>query len=636
MQDLPTSDGQPGHNGHALPYCVWEIPPAKMQFRLSLAVVETLSRDVMEGFKTVPRRGLEVGGVLLGRIAADQDSAVVSVDSAVPLDCEHERGPSLWLSERDMRVLADLVAAHPPDRETGMRVVGFYRSQTRHEMLLPDTADRLLMEQRFSGTPELFLMIRPSAGAGAGAALFLWDGEQFQSPDPCLEFPFQSAVLRSGEYRLEHGVGGTAAAPSSALAGVARPARAHHLAAVVDTQLKDPPMANPRRKLSFRVEAARYRAAAAAWLRRWSPRWERPAWSPGWTKPALSVAAVAAVVAAGAWGVHWYQQSVEPAPSSLALTVDRDAGALRVRWDRGAAAIRNARSATLWINDGARQDRLTLDTAQLRQGSVAYWPSNDDVNFRLEVLDARRTVTESVRVVGLAPPAPPPASPAAAPAPAAETAAVAPPRVKPSPFQQHRDAEAAQGDDSDLHPRTVFVSPSSQPAAAQPAAATPAPQIAKAATPPAELKPAAAPAPVTQVSMSYETSRESRVGRVVGKIPLIGRIHRRHEEDLTPPKPVEIFKPAVPAELGRSFAGEVPIDIKVHVGESGKVEDAELVSDVSGGSAARLADLALHAARRSKFSPARLGDRAVPADVVLHYRVTGSAAQIAAQPGTAE
>jgi TonB family protein len=79
--------------------------------------------------------------------------------------------------------------------------------------------------------------------------------------------------------------------------------------------------------------------------------------------------------------------------------VQWDGSALSLRWNRAAAAIRTAGGGVVWIDDGGEQRRLILSRDELTEGSIAYWPSSGDVNFRLEVTDGRNTASESVRAV---------------------------------------------------------------------------------------------------------------------------------------------------------------------------------------------------------------------------------------------
>ena len=64
---------------------------------------------------------------------------------------------------------------------------------------------------------------------------------------------------------------------------------------------------------------------------------------------------------------------------------------------------------------------------------------------------------------------------------------------------------------------------------------------------------------------------------------------------------------------------DVQINIKVYVNAAGKVEYAEVISKVA--EADRdLASLAMFAARRWEFAPARSAGSAVAGEVILHYQ----------------
>jgi hypothetical protein len=51
--------------------------------------------------------------------------------------------------------------------------------------------------------------------------------------------------------------------------------------------------------------------------------------------------------------------------------------------------IRGANRGVLWIDDGSRRRHLDLKAEDLTQGSIQYWPSNSDVDFKLEVFTPR-------------------------------------------------------------------------------------------------------------------------------------------------------------------------------------------------------------------------------------------------------
>jgi hypothetical protein len=75
----PKKQGVPG-------YYVWQIPGKPVAVHLHLDVVDRILADVMRGFSAVPKRGAEVGGVLLGRIE-NGDRSIVYVEDFQSVAC---------------------------------------------------------------------------------------------------------------------------------------------------------------------------------------------------------------------------------------------------------------------------------------------------------------------------------------------------------------------------------------------------------------------------------------------------------------------------------------------------------------------------------------------------------------------
>src|SRR5579884_3052114 len=79
---------------------VSNLPGKNITVHLSLDVVDRLLQDVMRGFGAVPRRGAEVGGILLGSFVKGQPS-IVRIDDYELVPIEYKRGPSYLLSLDD-------------------------------------------------------------------------------------------------------------------------------------------------------------------------------------------------------------------------------------------------------------------------------------------------------------------------------------------------------------------------------------------------------------------------------------------------------------------------------------------------------------------------------------------------------
>jgi hypothetical protein len=102
--------------------------------------------------------------------------------------------------------------------------------------------------------------------------------------------------------------------------------------------------------------------------------------------------------------------------------------------------------------------------------------------------------------------------------------------------------------------------------------------------------------------LNVEAVTESHFSGVMGMVPLPRRLHR--PVDFVPPRPVQENTPTVPEELLRTLRTEVPLDVRIYINESGKVDYAELLSDITAANR-DFATLAVFDARHWEFKPAR-------------------------------
>ena len=68
-------------------YYVWEAPGKSLLVHLQLDVIDGLLSDVMRGFGAVPKRGAEVGGLLLGSIERGEQT-IVRIEDFEPVECD--------------------------------------------------------------------------------------------------------------------------------------------------------------------------------------------------------------------------------------------------------------------------------------------------------------------------------------------------------------------------------------------------------------------------------------------------------------------------------------------------------------------------------------------------------------------
>jgi len=168
---------------------VWRAPGKPVRVRLRLEVIDRLEAEALKGLWAVPKRGAEVGGVLLG---TGTPGGGMVVEDFEPAPCEYRRGPSYHLSEGDRRNLEQILSrwrGHP-----SRRVVGYYRSHTREGLCL-QAEDLALISQYFSDLSSVFLVIKPSATRPSVAGFFLWEDGKVRGESSDLEFPFNRKAL---------------------------------------------------------------------------------------------------------------------------------------------------------------------------------------------------------------------------------------------------------------------------------------------------------------------------------------------------------------------------------------------------------------------------------------------------------
>jgi TonB family protein len=577
-------DDSPASRSHFL----WQVPAKPVSVRLSLNVVDRLGAAVMEGFKAIPRRGLETGGLLLGSERRNGGGIVVEINDFEPLECEHVVGPSYLLSPADRRALEERIGWHKSG--DGPAIVGFYRSHTRRDFALT-VEDTDLMAAWFSRDSNVFLLLQSNGDAPPTAGFAIWEGRKIRSYVPYGKFEFaRPSLMASGS------IGGSRAPAPLA-------------------QSDDP------------------EASAEAPNGWWSSLNMRMDW--GW------IAAAAIVIVTLLVGAMVRRDVRQPLASvPLGLSVKHDGGALRLLWNPNSSVVRSATRAELWIGDGGHQAKLDLNWTQLAGGSVVYWPQTGDVNFRLEVFSPYSHGSQSLRAVGAPRPTPTPAAVAEppAPAPVAEPPAPAvlstlvPPEsptgnpVDPALPQPDRVGDRDRGMDLPAENAATPARPLWTPAPVAPlpkAVPLPVPEApspkppaptATAALPAAVMLPERLPAADPLVRVEVEPATEARGS-------LLGRLVGRHPEraGFVPPSPAHRPSLAVPPNLRDRARREGVIDVRVYVDPAGKVEYAELETEASRVDP-DLAALAVFSSRRWQFVPAHQGDRKVPGEVVLRYR----------------
>ena len=146
-----------------------DCPSGPVSLRYAYSLVDQIRREVFDKFLSIPRGGLEIGGVLFGTITG----AEIRLLAYRPLEIEYLNGPSFALSNTDEIGLMQLIEASQADPELeGMEPVGWYHSHTRSDISLSD--EDIAVHQRFFPRPEhVALVIRPHKFEPAQAGFFL-------------------------------------------------------------------------------------------------------------------------------------------------------------------------------------------------------------------------------------------------------------------------------------------------------------------------------------------------------------------------------------------------------------------------------------------------------------------------------
>jgi hypothetical protein len=536
---------------------VWEVPGKPVVVRLSFDVVSRLGLAVHEGFKALPRRGLETGGLLIGSRRNSGNQVVVEIEDFEAVESEHAAGPSYLLSEPDRRLLESRIAAHGTSGRKPY-VVGFYRSHTRSGFSIT-LEDEYVFSNYFRKSSDVFLLIKSNDNEPPTGGFLIREGGKILSETPYSQFTFS---------------------PTFAL----RAARE------VPPALP-PPAPVPALPTRTVVTAVAPTSRLAA------------------SRPAILAAAAAAILVAGVSFAIWRRPAVAASDgitAPLALSIGNSGSGLRLSWNHRAS--QQASQAILWIRDGEVEHKVELDAKQLSEGSIAYWPRTSDVDFRLQLLGRGGPVTESVRSIG---------GPARASDQPAPIEAVGPslPQILPTPLMR-RASQTEMASRQRFRPFEFTEPPFQPPSVPEPPAIDEmaVPAMPKGVSLLRAMVPIHGPGS-SDGTDPYLRVRVEPVPHFSRSFPLVGKRHR--QTSYVPPEPVR--EPSIPVLPAQNLEHSVNIDVKVYVNLSGKVAYSELLSTVAPDDRDRAA-AAVFSARKWEFVPAHAGSETVPGEVILHYR----------------
>jgi hypothetical protein len=380
----------------------WTAPQANaVAVEYSLVVIEEIRQAVTEGYQRFARGGIEVGGILFGTY----DGKTIRILAVREIACEHARGPSFILSDKDRAVLAEQLERDRLDvRLEGFQPVGFYVSHTRSDIFM-QPADQETYEAFFPELWQVALVVKPGRAGVMRAGFFVREADGTLKTDASyLDFNFPDRLAMPASHSER------APMDRRPLSSERRGMPAFDAAAGVDS----PEAGYAQRALPFQdtpqpaePQYADAQPSASAWAPEYTPY---PDEGSRWKRWAIVLVVVLAVALLAFVGVRYFAAGSPSEPISLSIfehqvgqNGERE-GQLLIEWNRNAAPIRNASEGTLEITDGKDMRTVMLSKDTLSRGSFTYERLSGDVQVRLEVQNANGEKTqEASRFLGTPP-----------------------------------------------------------------------------------------------------------------------------------------------------------------------------------------------------------------------------------------
>ncbi len=587
----------------------------RLAILLSGEVAEALRAEAFAGLKSLPRRGVEIGGILTKSARAD---SISMFDGLEIIPCEYLYGPCYRLSPADSEHFKTRV--RELQLSGGVSAAGFFRSSTIEKFAVAPE-DMTIVRESFSGVTPIFL-VRPFPNGAARVRVF-WPANNWSEFE---EFELGNTLTPADE--------GEPSAPSAFVEHGTRKSEAPSVL---------PPTFTSRLEILSRGTGAWIQALA------------------GTRGPVLWIIALLAcvILARIAWvGVRERHDIDRP---DLEMQVDVQARSLRLTWNRRLPAVRDAVSGSLLIDDGGEHRGINLDASQVAQAVIFYAPTSGDVTFRLQIrghepeqlsgtvrtiLPGHKpaTVQEKLHAGIVAPPLTlEPEQPisllipgrrASRPARQQPVLLATTPRY-PEKSAQIRPNPSPAGSVEQKNPIPPFAVASDGPAESPLQRKQSAIQVASETILPAvpqdtRLTPAVTPA-LPQPEKDKPTERmvaapaanfrsDSQAGLRIPSMPISAGIP-------VPARPLKQVIPATRAFGAPAVLSNMTISVQVRIDKSGHVIEARAAPNASRNSSVYWASRAVEAAKQWTFEPAKLHGESVPCDSMIEFHFAPLASQ---------
>ncbi len=357
-------------------YYVWTAEGKAFEVHVHLGVIDALVAEIMRGFGAVPKRGAEVGGLLLGSIERGA-ATVVRIEDFEPVECGYARGPSYLLSAEEQETFKDACERWRPEASRDSYAVGLYRSHTREGLsLAPEDVE--LMDRYFSGPSHVALLVKPFATKAGAAGFFFREDGAFQETTP-LEFPFRRHELTGEEPPERRPLTERRPRGARGLVRAARESTVEEASLSEDSGLSH--FASAQGAAYAITTPARSRLGAWMWI------------------PLSFIFLLLGVVLGALAELNVGPRGTSAAATdySLALAVLKTGEDLSVRWNGESGLIGKAERGVLEIHDGGYAKVVNLDGTQLRNGKLTFHNATGSVSFHLTVyLNSNLSVSENL------------------------------------------------------------------------------------------------------------------------------------------------------------------------------------------------------------------------------------------------
>ena len=346
----------------------WSVPQCRIVIEYDLEVLEAIRHA---GYRAVPRRGIEVGGLLFGTY----DGVQLRVLEHCPFS----------LNESTMDVFAQkLLDYNGEGLPEGQGVVGWYHLCKRSGLDLPPE-DVNFHEQNFPEPWHVALLLRPDMNGTIHSRFFLREPERspvaafappgVRPPSPSVA---PAPTIDPSLEAMHHAIASSSAAP-------AREKRPEPVAIKPVPLPPRPSAAPPSGPRGLSINRPLDIVGTPVAPRGWFSRSKKKLWWGG----GAAVLALAALST-----LYIRSNSAKPAPdvAFARLDVANRGGKLELSWDTRSFA--DARRGELEIRDGKGDSKSPLDAGALAAGRFEYTPTSDVTAFHLTALRADGTTVE--------------------------------------------------------------------------------------------------------------------------------------------------------------------------------------------------------------------------------------------------